>query len=132
MAIHCSSRTRRSNQEKYFSPRVISFFEVGYWHRQNARLKYRLLINNKLFKDLLELLSLLEARVMAQPSNTNKVDFDVRKVLKRKEVSRDCMTLSEHGEFCIKGCKISCDVCFMRLFPAAKITSLLRTPRIQG
>jgi hypothetical protein len=52
---------------------------------------------------------------MAQP---NKVDFDVRKVLKRKEVSRDCMTLSEHGECCIKRCKISSDVCFMRLFPA--------------
>jgi hypothetical protein len=63
---------------------------------------------------------------MVQP---NKVDFDVRKVLKRKEVSRDCMALSEHGEFCIKRCKISSGVCFMRLFPA-KITSLLRTPRI--
>jgi hypothetical protein len=75
---------------------------------------------------LLELLLLLEARVMAQP---NKVDFDVRKVLKRKEVSRDYMTLSEHGEFGIKRCKSSSDVCFMRLFPA-KITSLLRTPRI--
>jgi hypothetical protein len=33
-----------------------------------------------------ELLSLLEARVMVQP---NKVDCDVRKVLKRKKVSRD-------------------------------------------
>jgi hypothetical protein len=22
---------RRSNEEKYFSPRVINFFEVGYW-----------------------------------------------------------------------------------------------------
>jgi hypothetical protein len=31
---------------------------------------------------------------MAQP---NKVDFGVRKVLKRKEVSRDCMTYYEHG-----------------------------------
>jgi hypothetical protein len=47
---------------------------------------------------------------MAQP---NKVDFDVRKVLKRKKASRDCMTLSEHGEFCIKRCKISSGVCFM-------------------
>jgi hypothetical protein len=28
--------------------------------------------------------------VMAQP---NKVDFDVRKLLKRKKVLRDCMTL---------------------------------------
>jgi hypothetical protein len=37
------------------------------------------------FKDLLELLSLLEARVMVQPS---RADFDVRKVLKRKMVSR--------------------------------------------
>jgi hypothetical protein len=36
---------------------------------------------------------------MVQP---NKVDFDVRKLLKRKKVSRDCMALSEHGEFCIK------------------------------
>jgi hypothetical protein len=87
------------------------------------------LINNKLFKELLELLSLLEARVMAQP---NKADFDVRKVLKRKKASRDCMTSSEHGEFCIKRCKISSDVCFMRLFSLfpAKITSLLRTSRI--
>jgi hypothetical protein len=63
---------------------------------------------------------------MAQP---NKVDFDVRKVLKRKKVSRDRTTFYEHGEFCIKRCKISSDVCFMRLFPA-KITPLLRTPRI--
>jgi hypothetical protein len=39
-----------------------------------------------LFKGLLELLSLLEVRVMVQP---NKVDFGVRKVLKRKKVSRD-------------------------------------------
>jgi hypothetical protein len=45
------------------------------------------------FEDLLELLSLLEARAMVQP---NKVDFDVRKVLDRKEVSRDWMALSEH------------------------------------
>jgi hypothetical protein len=59
----------------------------------------------------------------------NKVDFDVRKLLKRKEVPRDCMILSEHGNFCIKRCKISSDVCFMRLFPA-KTTSLLRIPRI--
>jgi hypothetical protein len=36
--------------------------------------------------------------VMVQP---NKVDFDVRKLLKRKKVSRDCMTLSGHGKFCI-------------------------------
>jgi hypothetical protein len=44
---------------------------------------------------LLELLSLLlEARVTAQP---NKVGFDVRKVLKRKKVSRDWMPLPEHG-----------------------------------
>ena len=35
---------------------------------------------------------------MVQP---NKVDFDVRKLLKRKEVSRDRMALSEHGEFSI-------------------------------
>ena len=63
---------------------------------------------------------------MAQP---NKVDFGVRKLLKRKEVSRDCMALSAHGKYCIKRCKISSDVCFMRLFPA-KTTSLLRTPRI--
>jgi hypothetical protein len=43
---------------------------------------------------------------MAQP---NKADFDVRKVLKRKKVSRDCMALliPEHGEFCIKRCKFS-------------------------
>jgi hypothetical protein len=33
---------------------------------------------------LLELLSLLEARAVVQP---NKVDFDVRKVLKRKKAS---------------------------------------------
>jgi hypothetical protein len=59
---------------------------------------------------LLELLSLLEARVVVQP---NKVYFDVRKVLKRKKVSRDCMTLSEHGKFCIKRCKISSDVWFI-------------------
>jgi hypothetical protein len=26
-----SSLTRRSNEEKCFSPRVINFFEVGYW-----------------------------------------------------------------------------------------------------
>jgi hypothetical protein len=63
---------------------------------------------------------------MAQP---NKVDFDVRKVLKRKAVSRDRMTSSEHGKFCIKRCKISSDVCFMRLFPA-KLTPLLRTSRM--
>jgi hypothetical protein len=40
---------------------------------------------------LLELLSLLEAaRAVVQP---NKVEFDVLKVLKRKKVSRDRMTL---------------------------------------
>ena len=50
---------------------------------------------------------------MVQP---NKVDFDVRKLLKRKKVSRDCMTYSEHGECCIRRCKSSSDVCFMRLF----------------
>jgi hypothetical protein len=63
---------------------------------------------------------------MVQP---NKVDFGVRKLLKRKEVSRDCMTLSEHGECCIRRCRSSSDVCSMRLF-AAKITPLLGTPRI--
>jgi hypothetical protein len=36
------------------------------------------------------------------PSQPNKVDFGVRKVLKRNEASRDCMTSSEHGECCIK------------------------------
>jgi hypothetical protein len=35
---------------------------------------------------LLELLSLLEARAVVQP---NRVDFDVRKVLKRKKVSTE-------------------------------------------
>jgi hypothetical protein len=65
---------------------------------------------------------------MAQP---NKVDFDVRKVLKQKKVSRDWMTLSEHGEFCIKRCKISSDVCFMRLFPA-KMASLLSIENLKG
>jgi hypothetical protein len=57
---------------------------------------------------------------MVQP---NKVDFDVRKLLKRKKASRDCMALSGHGQFCITRCKIPSDVCFMRLF-AAKITPL--------
>jgi hypothetical protein len=62
--------------------------------KRAAKILTTILINNKLFKDLLELLSLLlEARVMAQPK---KVDFDVRKVLMRKKVSRDRMTLSEH------------------------------------
>jgi hypothetical protein len=60
---------------------------------------------------------------------SNKVDFDVRKVLKRKKASRDRMALPEHSEFCIKRCKISSGVIFTRLFPA-KITSLLRTSRI--
>jgi hypothetical protein len=46
------------------------------------------LINIKLFKDLLELLSILEIKAVVQP---NKVDFVVREVLKRKRkrVSRD-------------------------------------------
>jgi hypothetical protein len=44
---------------------------------------------------LLELLSILEIRAMAQP---NKVDFVVREVLKRKEVPRDRMALPEHSE----------------------------------
>jgi hypothetical protein len=65
---------------------------------------------------------------MVQP---NKADFGVRKVLKRKKVSKDCMALSERGEFFIKRCKISSDVCFMRLFPA-RITPLLKTPRISS
>jgi hypothetical protein len=63
---------------------------------------------------------------MVQP---NKVDFDVRKVLKRKKVSRDRMTLSEHGEFCIKRPGLEPTFVIVRLFPA-KITSLLRTLRI--
>jgi hypothetical protein len=62
---------------------------------------------------------------MAQP---NMVDFDVRKVLKRKKASRDRMTLSEHGEFCIKRSGSELTFVFVRLFPA-KITSLLRTSR---
>jgi hypothetical protein len=64
--------------------------------------------------------------VMVQP---NKVDFDVRKVLERKKVSRDWMTLSEHGEFCIKRSGLEPTFVFVRLFPA-KITSLLITLRI--
>ena len=36
---------------------------------------------------------------MAQP---NGVDFDVRKLLKRKKVLRDRMALHEHGECCIR------------------------------
>jgi hypothetical protein len=63
---------------------------------------------------------------MAQP---NKVVFDVRKVLKRKKVSRDWMTLSEHGEFCIKKTGLEPAFAFVRLFPA-KIAPLLRTSRI--
>jgi hypothetical protein len=59
---------------------------------------------------------------------SNKVDFDVRKLRKRKKVSRDRMALPEHSECCIRRCKISSDVCFMRLFPA-KIAPLLRTSR---
>jgi hypothetical protein len=61
---------------------------------------------------------------MAQP---NKVDFDVRKLLKQKKVSRDRMALPEHSECCIRRCKISSGVCSMRVF-AAKTTPLLRTP----
>jgi hypothetical protein len=68
----------------------------------------------------------LEARAMAQP---NKVDFDVRKVLKRKEVSRDRIKSSEHGEFCIKRSGLEPTFVFVRLF-SAKITSLLTTSRI--
>ena len=60
---------------------------------------------------------------------SNKVDFDVRKLLKRKKVSRDRMALPEHSECCIRRCRSSSDVCSMRLF-AAKTTPLLRTPRI--
>jgi hypothetical protein len=63
---------------------------------------------------------------MAQP---NKVDFDVRKVLKRKGVSRDWMNLSGHGEFCIKRSGLEPTFVFVRLFPA-KIAPLLRTSRI--
>jgi hypothetical protein len=83
------------------------------------------LINKKLFKDLLELLSLLETRAMVQP---NKVDFDVRKALKRKKASRDWMALSEHGEFFIKRSGLEPTFIFVRLFPA-KIPPLLRTSR---
>jgi hypothetical protein len=74
---------------------------------------------------LLDFLSLLEVKVLVQP---NKVDFDVRKVLKRKKVSRDWKTSSEHGEFCIKRSGLEPAFGFVRLFPA-KITPLLRTPR---
>jgi hypothetical protein len=63
---------------------------------------------------------------MVQP---NRVDFDVRKVLKRKEVSRDWMALSGHGEFCIKRSGLESTFVFVRLFPA-KITPLLRTSKI--
>ena len=66
---------------------------------------------------MLELLSLLEVMVVVQP---NKVDFDVRKLRKRKKVSRDRMTLSEHGECCIRRCRSSSDVCSMRLFAATR------------
>ena len=58
---------------------------------------------------------------MVQP---NKVDFDVRKLRKRKKVSRDRMELPEHSECCIKRCRSSSDVCSMRLF-AAKIDNAL-------
>jgi hypothetical protein len=83
-------------------------------------------INNKLFKDLLELLSLLEVRVVVQP---NKVDFDVRKVLKRKKVSRDWMPLSEHGEFYIKRSSLEPTFVFVRLFPAKTPVSRKATQR---
>jgi hypothetical protein len=49
----------------------------------------------------------------------NKVDFDVRKVLKRRRSqSRDRMALSEHGEFCIKRSGLEPAFVFVRLFPA--------------
>jgi hypothetical protein len=60
---------------------------------------------------------------------SNKVDFGVRKVLKQKEVLRDWMTSSEHGEFCIKRSGLEPALVFVRLFPA-KITPLLRTSRV--
>jgi hypothetical protein len=47
---------------------------------------------------------------MVQP---NKVDFDVRKLLKRKKVSRDRMALHGHSECCIRRCRSSSDVCSM-------------------
>jgi hypothetical protein len=50
-----------------------------------AKRAANILTSNQQFKDLMELLSLLEVMVMAQP---NKVDFGVRKLLKRKKVSR--------------------------------------------
>jgi hypothetical protein len=63
---------------------------------------------------------------MVQP---NRAGFDVRKVLKRKKASRDWMTSSEHGEFCIKRSGLEPTFVLVRLFPA-KITPLLRTSRI--
>jgi hypothetical protein len=58
----------------------------------------------------LELRSLLEAGVMVQP---NKVDFDVRKVLKRKNVSRDWMTLSIWAwRILHQKIRLRADVCF--------------------
>jgi hypothetical protein len=62
---------------------------------------------------------------MAQP---NRVNFVVRKVLKRKKVSRDWMALSEHSEFYIKRSGLEPTFVFVHLFPA-KMTSLLRTSR---
>jgi hypothetical protein len=63
---------------------------------------------------------------MVQP---NKADFDVRKVVKRKKMSRDWMTLSGHVEFCIKRSGLEPAFVFVRLFPA-KTTPLLRTSTI--
>ena len=60
----------------------------------------------------------------------NKVDFDVRKLRKRKKASRDRMALHEHGECCIRRCRSPSDVCFMRLFPATITSLLLRIPRM--
>ena len=62
---------------------------------------------------------------MAQP---NKVDFGVRKVLKRKKASRDWMASPDHGEFCTKRPGLEPTFVFVRLFPA-NITPLLRTSR---
>jgi hypothetical protein len=63
---------------------------------------------------------------MVQP---NKVDFDVRKVLKRKKASKDWMALSEHGKFCIKRSGLEPTFVFVRLFPAKITPLLLRTSR---
>jgi hypothetical protein len=77
-------------------------------------------MNNKLSKDLLEPLSILEIKAMVQP---NKVDFVVSEVLKRKKVSRDRMALPEHSECCIRRFKLEHRTIFVRL-------SLLRISRI--